>query len=104
MSQSALSDHYAQVEGTFLKAKLDLQKARETQDLLAEHLNIIIVNNEDRKANKLADLMAKVGLGRNGETMVDAFVQRCGTLSNSLRVCVWRDRGLTYLNNIKVSN
>lgn len=66
------STHYTQVESAFLKAKLELQKARETQDLLAEHLNIIIVSNEDRKSQKLADLMAKVGLGSNGEAAVDA--------------------------------
>lgn len=57
------------MEGVFLKAKLELQKTREAQDLLAEHLSIIIANNEDRKARKLADLMAKVGLCSNGESV-----------------------------------
>lgn len=56
------SDHYMHVESVFLKAKLELQQTREKQEMLAEHLNIIIANNEDRKASKLAELMAKIGL------------------------------------------
>lgn len=44
-------------------------KAREKKELLAEHLNIIISNNEDRKAKKLSELMEKVGLTPLGETM-----------------------------------
>lgn len=63
------SDHYMQVESVFLKAKLELQQTREKQDMLAEHLNIIIANNEDRKASKLSELMAKIdGLSSNDET------------------------------------
>lgn len=34
-----------------------------------EHLNIIISNNEDRKAKKLSELMEKVGLTPLGETV-----------------------------------
>lgn len=45
-----------------MKAKLELHQAREKKDMLAEHLSIIISNNEDRKADRLSQLMAKVGL------------------------------------------
>lgn len=52
-----------------MKAKLDFQQAREKKDLLAEHLNIIISNNEDRKAKKLSDLMAQIGLSSVGDKL-----------------------------------
>lgn len=54
--------NYQHIEGSFLKAKLELHQAREKKDMLAEHLSIIISNNEDRKAERLSELMAKVGL------------------------------------------
>jgi len=49
-----------------------LFKAREKKELLVEHLNIIISNNEDRKAKKLSELMEKVGLTPLGETVTAA--------------------------------
>lgn len=36
--------------------------ARERKELLTEHLCTIISHNEDRKAEKLSELMEKVGL------------------------------------------
>lgn len=51
-----------------MTAKTNLFKAREKKELLVEHLNIIISNNEDRKAKKLSELMEKVGLTPLGET------------------------------------
>ncbi|KAJ6640710.1 RAB6-interacting golgin [Pseudolycoriella hygida] len=59
---------YEQIETAFLSAKANLFKAREKKELLVEHLNIIISNNEDRKAKKLSELMEKVGLTPLGET------------------------------------
>ncbi|XP_037045324.1 uncharacterized protein LOC119080855 [Bradysia coprophila] len=67
---------YEQIETAFLIAKTNLFKAREKKELLAEHLNIIISNNEDRKAKKLSELMEKVGLTPLGET-VTAAVPDC---------------------------
>lgn len=64
--------YYEQIESAFLKAKLDMQKSREQKDLLAEHLNIIITNNEDRKAHKLSELLARVGLDSMGELQSEA--------------------------------
>lgn len=58
----------------FLTAKTNLFKARERKELLVEHLNIIISNNEDRKAKKLSELMEKVGLTPLGETAATAEV------------------------------
>lgn len=63
----------------FLTAKANLFKAREKKELLAEHLNIIISNNEDRKAKKLSELMKKVGLTPLGEA---ATAEADGTESN----------------------
>lgn len=60
---------YEQIETAFLTAKTTLFKAREKKELLVEHLNIIISNNEDRKAKKLSELMEKVGLTPLGETV-----------------------------------
>lgn len=58
---------YEQIETAFLTAKTNLFKAREKKELLVEHLNIIISNNEDRKAKKLSELMEKVGLTPLGD-------------------------------------
>ncbi len=63
---------YEQIETAFLIAKTNLFKAREKKELLVEHLNIIISNNEDRKAKKLSELMEKVGLTPLGETVPES--------------------------------
>lgn len=70
---------YEQIETAFLTAKATLFKAREKKELLAEHLNIIISNNEDRKAKKLSELMEKVGLTPLGEI---ANAEVTGTIEN----------------------
>lgn len=53
------------MESQFLKMKLDLHNAAERKELLTEHLYTIISHNEDRKAQKLAELMSRVGLNAN---------------------------------------
>lgn len=50
------------IEAQFLKAKIDLHNASEKKELLTEHLCTVIAHNEDRKAQKLTELMEKVGL------------------------------------------
>lgn len=39
-----------------------MQRSLEQKDLLAEHLNIIITNTEDRKGQKLTELLDRMGL------------------------------------------
>lgn len=53
------------IESQFLKAKMDLHNASEKKELLTEHLCTVIAHNEDRKAQKLTELMEKVGLTAN---------------------------------------
>lgn len=53
---------YIRIEAQFLKAKMDLHNASEKKELLTEHLCTVIAHNEDRKAQKLTELMQKVGL------------------------------------------
>ncbi|KAM7355691.1 golgin, RAB6 interacting [Cochliomyia hominivorax] len=59
--------HYMKIESQFLKAKMDLHNAAEKKELLTEHLCTVIAHNEDRKAQKLTELMEKVGLTTNGD-------------------------------------
>lgn len=54
------------IESQFLKAKMELHNASEKKELLTEHLCTVIAHNEDRKAQKLTELMEKVGLTTNG--------------------------------------
>lgn len=56
---------YIKIEAQFLKAKVDLHNASEKKELLTEHLCTVIAHNEDRKAQKLTELMHKVGLAPN---------------------------------------
>ena len=55
------------IESQFLKAKIDLHNAAEKKELLTEHLCTVIAHNEDRKAQKLTELMEKVGLTESGD-------------------------------------
>lgn len=64
--------YYEQIEGVFLRAKLDMQQAMEKKDLLAEHLNIIITSTEDRKGHKLNELLTKMGLNTTDTVLSDA--------------------------------
>lgn len=58
---------YIKIEAQFLKAKIDLHNAAEKKELLTEHLCTVIAHNEDRKAQKLSELMQKVGLTETGD-------------------------------------
>ncbi|KAH8380062.1 hypothetical protein KR009_008729 [Drosophila setifemur] len=53
---------YVKIEAQFLKSKIELHNASEKKELLTEHLCTVIAHNEDRKAQKLTELMQKVGL------------------------------------------
>lgn len=57
-----LRENYHQIEAQFLAAKLHLHQVSEKKELLTEHLCTIISHNEDRKAQKLSELLDKVGL------------------------------------------
>ncbi|KAH8319372.1 hypothetical protein KR067_005547 [Drosophila pandora] len=59
---STVEKQYVKIEAQFLKAKMDLHQASEKKELLTEHLCTVIAHNEDRKAQKLTELMQKVGL------------------------------------------
>lgn len=48
-----------------MAAKLELHQITEKKELLTEHLCTIISHNENRKANKLSELLDKVGLNAN---------------------------------------
>uniref|UniRef100_T1P941 RAB6-interacting golgin n=1 Tax=Musca domestica TaxID=7370 RepID=T1P941_MUSDO len=66
---SNIEKNYLKIEAQFLKAKMDLHNASEKKELLTEHLCTVIAHNEDRKAQKLTELMEKVGLSspNNGD-------------------------------------
>ncbi|EDV51971.1 RAB6-interacting golgin [Drosophila erecta] len=53
---------YVKIEAQFLRAKIELHNASEKKEMLTEHLCTVIAHNEDRKAQKLTELMQKVGL------------------------------------------
>ena len=53
---------YNRAETEFINAKVNLHSKTETKDQLTEHLCSIIQQNEERKAKKLAELMAKLEL------------------------------------------
>lgn len=55
-------ENYHQIESQFLAAKLNLHQISEKKEMLTEHLCTIISHNEDRKAQKLSELLDKVGL------------------------------------------
>ncbi|XP_067642561.1 RAB6-interacting golgin [Eurosta solidaginis] len=68
---SQVEKQYIKIEAQFLKAKIDLHNAAEKKELLTEHLCTVIAHNEDRKAQKLSELMQKVGLTETGELESD---------------------------------
>lgn len=59
------------IEAQFLRAKLDLHNASEKKELLTEHLCTVIAHNEDRKAQKLTELMQKVGLAPTDDGLAE---------------------------------
>ncbi|XP_017112042.1 RAB6-interacting golgin [Drosophila elegans] len=64
---SNVEKQYVKIEAQFLRAKIELHNASEKKELLTEHLCTVIAHNEDRKAQKLTELMQKVGLTPNDE-------------------------------------
>ncbi|KAH8257124.1 hypothetical protein KR038_003922 [Drosophila bunnanda] len=64
---SNVEKQYVKIEAQFLKAKIELHNASEKKELLTEHLCTVIAHNEDRKAQKLTELMQKVGLAPNDD-------------------------------------
>lgn len=64
-------ENYHQIESQFLAAKLDLHHITEKKELLTEHLCTIISHNENRKAQKLSELLDKVGLNTTESTEED---------------------------------
>ncbi|KAJ8274458.1 hypothetical protein COCON_G00090830 [Conger conger] len=60
---------YNRAEATFVKAKLDLHRKAELKEQLAEHLCAIIQQNEQRKAQKLEELMKQLELQPDEENM-----------------------------------
>lgn len=51
---------YEHAEAEFVAAKLDLHRKTEKKEMLTEHLLAVIQQNEERKAKKLEELMAKL--------------------------------------------
>jgi len=70
---NTIEKRYGAIEKAFLKAKQDLYQAHEKKEMLTEHLYTIIAHNEDRKAKRLSELMAKVGLSldENGSWLMN---------------------------------
>lgn len=66
---ASIEKQYNKIESQFLKAKLELHNACEKKELLTEHLCTVIAHNEDRKAQKLSELMQKVGLTPAGDLL-----------------------------------
>ncbi|XP_016986087.1 RAB6-interacting golgin [Drosophila rhopaloa] len=66
---SNVEKQYVKIEAQFLRAKIELHNASEKKELLTEHLCTVIAHNEDRKAEKLTELMQKVGLAPNDEPL-----------------------------------
>lgn len=51
---------YDKVEKEFLETKIALQQKLEKKEMLTEHLCTIIEKNEERKAEKLTELLEKL--------------------------------------------
>lgn len=54
---------FERAESEYINAKVHLHDKTEVKDQLTEHLCSIIQQNEERKAKKLAELMARLELG-----------------------------------------
>lgn len=63
---------YYRVEKEFLDAKLALHQRSERKDMLTEHLCAVIEKNEERKAEKLNELLSKLNLKTDFETSAAA--------------------------------
>lgn len=51
------------MEKEFLDAKISLHQKLEKKEMLTEHLCAVIEKNEERKADKLNELMARLTIG-----------------------------------------
>lgn len=58
---------YHRIEKEFLEAKLNLHQKLERKEMLTEHLCAIIEKNEERKAEKLSELMNRLEVDANVE-------------------------------------
>lgn len=63
---------YYRIEKEFLEAKLALHQKLEKKELLTEHLCAVIEKNEERKAEKLNDLLSKLNLKTDFENSTEA--------------------------------
>ncbi|XP_071947153.1 uncharacterized protein [Antedon mediterranea] len=69
---NAARKRYEKAENEFVAAKLHLHKVTEHKEALTEHLYTIIQENENRKANKLAELMEKLNVENMNEFIDEA--------------------------------
>ena len=53
---------YNKAEKEFVEAKLSLHNSTERKEMLTEHLCVIINQTEERKANKLKELMQQLNI------------------------------------------
>ena len=60
---------YERAEAEFINAKVNLHDKTEAKDQLTEHLCSIIQQNEERKAKKLSELMARLELADEGTNL-----------------------------------
>ena len=56
------SKRYDKAEKEFVSAKLMLHECQERKEMLTEHLGQIIQKNEERKAQKLSELMKELNI------------------------------------------
>lgn len=61
---------YHKIEKEFLDAKLLLHQKQEKKEMLTEHLCTIIEKNEERKAEKLNELLKKLELTASDDHVV----------------------------------
>nr|XP_039270097.1 RAB6-interacting golgin-like [Styela clava] len=63
---------FDKAEAEYISAKMNLHKATQMKEELTEHLFHLIQLNEERKANKLEELMQKLELDESEEIAVEA--------------------------------
>ncbi|XP_032228387.2 RAB6-interacting golgin-like [Nematostella vectensis] len=75
---------YERAEKEFVESKLDLHRKTERKEMLTEHLYAIIQENEQRKAKKLEELMAKLNVPE-AELLTSECPEKCdGTEKDGL--------------------
>lgn len=63
---------YHRIEKEFLDAKMTLHQKLEKKEMLTEHLCAIIEKNEERKAEKLNELMTRLSVSEKMITEADS--------------------------------